>query len=208
MAERTVEDRLREEYFRLLPDLQRVVEEIETTVRHCLLPMTGTLDRHERLVVKSRVKDCESAINKLRKREGRIFDADQVESYTLTSLKDLAAVRVLAFPRSRWLEANNVVRQFFSTWISDPIPSDRGDEVLAYKYYGHSEASAKFRAEVQIVPMLIGLFWDVEHSAVYKLSPMITDVPLAMKDHNGRVIDALNAFDVEFERVILLNPLR
>ena len=35
MDRRTVEDRLREEYFSLLPDIRRASEELETEVRYC-----------------------------------------------------------------------------------------------------------------------------------------------------------------------------
>jgi hypothetical protein len=48
--ERTVEDRLREEYFHLLPDIRRVADELETEVRHCLVPISLRLSRYERLV--------------------------------------------------------------------------------------------------------------------------------------------------------------
>jgi len=71
MAEHTVEDRLREEYFELLPDIRRVVEELQAEVRHCLLPISGSLDWHEQLVVTSRFKECESALSALRRRPGR-----------------------------------------------------------------------------------------------------------------------------------------
>jgi hypothetical protein len=37
MAQRTVEDRLREEHFLLLPETRRVLEELEAKVRHCLM---------------------------------------------------------------------------------------------------------------------------------------------------------------------------
>jgi len=47
MDERTVEDRLREEHFDLLPDVRRVVEELESEVRHFLLPIYLKLDRFE-----------------------------------------------------------------------------------------------------------------------------------------------------------------
>ena len=84
MAGRTVEDRLREEYFGLLPDARRVLEELEAEVRHALLPISSRLDRYERLVVTSRIKDCESALEALRRRqEGATFDPDRVQSYTL-----------------------------------------------------------------------------------------------------------------------------
>ncbi len=37
--ERTIEDRLREEYFELLPDIRRVAEHLEAEVRYCVLPI-------------------------------------------------------------------------------------------------------------------------------------------------------------------------
>ena len=61
--ERTIEDRLREEYFDLLPDIRRVVDELEAEVRHCLVPISLGLDKYERLVVTSRIKECESALD-------------------------------------------------------------------------------------------------------------------------------------------------
>jgi hypothetical protein len=204
MPERTPEDRLREEYFSLVPGMRRVLEELEAKVRHCLLPLTATLDKYERLVVRSRIKDCESALGKLRKeQEGKVFDPEQAGSYSLTALNDLAAVRVLAFPRSRWIEADQAVRQLLSSWMPDPVPADDGGEdPLAFKYHGYTDASAEFRGEVQIVPMLIGLFWDVEHSAIYKPTREIKRIQSDMKGQKRAVLAALKSFDAEFERLV------
>ena len=101
--QRTIEDRLREEYSLLLPDIRRVTEQLEVEVKYCVLPILRTLNKYEHLVVKSRIKECESAIDSLRRRRGRqesaTFDRDRPTLYTLTELNDLAGVRVLAFPR-------------------------------------------------------------------------------------------------------------
>ena len=89
MAERTVEDRLREEYFKLLPDIRHVAEYLETEIRHFMLPISHELDVYEQLNVKSRVKECDSAVNALRQRqETRTVDDGQPEAYTLTNLND------------------------------------------------------------------------------------------------------------------------
>jgi len=211
MAERTPEDRLREEYFVLLPDVRRVIEELEAQVRHCLLPLSSKLDRYERLVVTARVKDCESALGALRRRqEGATFDSDKADSYTLTALNDLAGVRVLAFPRSRWIEANGDLRQRFDAWTSDPVlADDQGEEPLAFKYHGYCAASARVCGELQIAPMLIGLFWQVEHSTIYKPSPELKGVgrSLEMRQRTSDVLVALKAFENEFERLVRLDPL-
>lgn len=206
MTERTVEDRLREEYFVLLPDVRRIHEELETEVRHSLLPLSSRLDSYERLEVVSRIKDCESALGALRRRqEARLFDPERANSYTLTALNDLAAVRVLAFPRSRWSQADSILRSRFSSWTSDPIPtSDENPEPIAFKYYGYCSRSNKLRGELQIVPMLVGLFWQVEHSAMYKPSPELKGVAAEpeMKERRSDVLRTLNAFEDEFERLI------
>lgn len=214
MAQRTVEDRLREEYFLLLPESRRVLEELETKVRHCLLPLSSRLDKYERLIVASRIKDCESALEALRRRqEAATFDPECSDLYTLTSLNDLAGVRVLAFPKARLTEANTALRghPLFSSWTPDPVPADtEGEEPLALKYYGYCEANAIVRGEIQVVPMLVGLFWEVEHSTLYKPSPQLKGVSqsLAMRQRNSEVLKALKAFEEEFELSVQRNPLR
>ena len=123
-AERTIEDRLREEYFDLLPEIRRVAEQVEAEIKYSLLPISRSLSKYERLVVTSRVKDCESALQKLRgKEEGATFHQDRREQYSLASLNDLAGIRVLAFPRGRLLEINSALRKIFR-WTADHIIGD------------------------------------------------------------------------------------
>jgi len=209
--ERTVEDRLREEYFDLLPDIRRVADELEAEVKHCLVPVSLRLDQYERLVVTSRVKECESALDSLRRRqEGATFDSGRPELYSLDNLKDLAGVRVLVFPRSRLAEADRNLRQRFQAWTADPIPGyDENDEPLALKYFGYCRASDRIRAEFQIVPMLTALFWEVEHSVIYKPSPSLKGVArsLEMQQRTRDVLMGLKAFEDEFARLIRRDPL-
>ena len=68
MADRKPEDWLREEYFALIPHLKRIVVSLETRVRHELLLVIAHLKKFERIVVASRIKDCESAITTLRQK--------------------------------------------------------------------------------------------------------------------------------------------
>jgi hypothetical protein len=51
MANRTVEDRLREEYFNLLPEIRQVAEHLEVTIRHQLLKISGPLELRSRRFV-------------------------------------------------------------------------------------------------------------------------------------------------------------
>ena len=168
---RKVEDRLREEYFDRLPEFRRAVEELEVRVRYLTLPVLHKLRPHEKLVIRSRVKEFASVLAKLQRkvkgaREGRILPPDIVPS--VLTLRDIVGVRVLAFPDERVLEIDQLLRPYFPNWVSDPIPYEGGLK-YAPKYVGYCEtASREVMCEYQIVPMLVGLFWDVEHAAMYK----------------------------------------
>jgi hypothetical protein len=201
-AERTIEDRLREEYFDLLPDIRRVAQQLEAEIRYHLLSISRRLSKYERLVVTSRVKDCESAVQKLRgDREGATFDRDRPKRYSLASLNDLAGVRVLAFPSKRLIEINSALLKIFR-WKPDPVVSD--GEILAFKYCGYCKASRKIKGEYQIVSMLTGLFWEVEHSAMYKPDPRLRFMAehRELKQRRTEVLEALKAFEEEFEGLL------
>jgi ppGpp synthetase/RelA/SpoT-type nucleotidyltranferase len=208
---RTIEDRLREEYFSLLPDIRRVLDELEAEVKHCLIPFSRQLDEFERLVVTSRVKDCESALESVRRRqEGATFDRERPELYSLAILNDLAGVRILVFPRGRLAETDRHLRERFPSWTADPVPGyGESDEPLALKYFGYCKASDRIRAEFQIVPMLTALFWEVEHSVMYKPSPRLKGLArsLEMRQRTQDVLEVLNAFENEFANLIRRDPL-
>ena len=44
------------------------------------------------------------------------FDTDRPTRYTLTDLKDLAGVGVVAFPSSRLADIDQVLRERFGSW--------------------------------------------------------------------------------------------
>jgi len=202
MADRTIEDRLREEYFDLLPNIRRVIEQLEAEIKYHLPPISHTLARHERLEVTSRIKECESALGALRRRqEGGTFDSDRPELYSLSRLRDLAGVRVLVFPPSRLAEVDQLLCEQFSSWTSDPF---RDENVLGHKYYGLCpDASDEIQGEYQVASMLTGLFWEVEHEAIYKPTPSLKGVArsLEMQQHSQDVYRALRNFEDEFERL-------
>ena len=98
MTQRTVDDRLREEYFLLSPDIKRVLRQLQTDVTYLLLEPVLDLKHHERIHIEARAKECDSAIDALRRREeARQFDEDDAARYTLTSLPDLAACAFWCF---------------------------------------------------------------------------------------------------------------
>lgn len=195
---RTVEDRLRAQYFELLPGLQRTLTAIETEVRYALLPLTLELSRYERILVKARLKECESAVDTLRQKQPvGLFDQDHPHNYSLRSLPDLVGVRVLTFPERRRNDVRRVLASTISGWTADPIPGIPND-----KFHGYWSQGDACEAEIQIVPMLIGLFWEVEHSALYKASPNLRGIEKTktMLDLREAVYGALNTFELEFDR--------
>jgi ppGpp synthetase/RelA/SpoT-type nucleotidyltranferase len=201
-SERTIEDRLREEYFDLLPEIRRVAEQLDAEIRCHLLPISKGLHRHERLVITSRIKDCESALQKLRgPREGATFDRERPEQYSLTSLNDLAGVRVLAFPRARLSEIDLILRKA-NGWGADPFKGDGAG--LAFKYCGYCDSGARVKGEYQIVSVLTGLFWNVEHSVMYKPHPQLAFVSdhREMRQRTAEVLQALQAFEEQFEAAL------
>ena len=210
MPERTVEDRLREEYFDLLPEIRRVTEHLEAEIKYRLLPVSRGLDSFERIAVRSRIKECESAVESLRSRQQfATFDPDK--TYTLAGLKDLAGVRVLAFPRSRVHQIDVALRavKLFEDWMLDPVIADEVG-MLAFKYSGYCDPESKrILAEYQIVSVLTGLFWEVEHPAIYKPSIRLRGVArsLEMQEPSQEVLRALTGFEEEFERLLREEPL-
>ena len=169
MKKRTVKDRLREEYSLLSPDIQRVLLQLRTDVDHLLLETRLNLKHHERIHIEARAKECDSAIESVRRREeARQFDEGTPKKYTLKRLPDLAALRVLVFPKSRLEEVHEIVRSRYSDWTPDPVKTGKPPKQRAWKYHGYCSTSSDIQAEIQIVPMLTGLFWQIEHDAFYK----------------------------------------
>jgi hypothetical protein len=207
---RTIEDQLREQYFGLLPELTGIAENLKTQVQYTVLPIHRNLKPHESLVVKARVKECGSAISKLEqynpvarlRNPGGVFDRDRPEIYSLLSLRDLVGVRVMAFPSRIATEADRLLRAEFPDWSFDPIEDGAGKQ-LAFKYNGHYSGSTDgLQCEYQIVSTLIGLFWDVEHAAIYKQSPNFKRLGPVMREQTSSVYRSLKAFEDEFDRQI------
>ncbi len=212
MVERSIEDRLREEYFELLPAMTRVAQSFTTEIECLLRLFRNGLAPYESVVVKTRIKDCRSAIDKLRRQvnpkdptekrnPGDIFDPDRPEKYSLLLLRDLVGVRILVFPPKRAAQVDRALRSKFRSWESDPI-LDRGEQ-LAFKYNGRRlNDGVRIPCEYQIVSALIGMFWEVEHSALYKQAPTLKGIEPVMQDQKQAVYEALLAFESEFDRQI------
>lgn len=171
-----------------------------------MLQLTLDLRHHERIHIEARAKECDSAIDSLRRREeARQFDEDAPLRYTLTSLPDLAALRVLVFPKPRLEEVHKIVRSKYADWTSDPVITGTPPKFRVWKYHGHCSTSSRLRAELQVVPMLSGLFWQIEHDAFYKpRDPILSGAvkkPI-VRERTEAVYDAFEALEGVLEQEI------
>ncbi|ADW68312.1 nucleotidyltransferase family protein [Granulicella tundricola] len=204
MSSRKVEDLLREEYLDLLPELVRLADDLKARIEFHILPVARQLKTYENLIVKARIKDCSSAIDALKRRsQARLFDQEHPDLYSLKALRDLVGIRVLAFPSEQAAQVDTLLRDEFPEWTSDPVIDSQTGQQLASKYYGvdpHSPSA--LLCEYQIASTLTGLFWEVEHAAIYKSAPNLKafiNSP-AMRERTSDVYSALKAFEGEFER--------
>jgi hypothetical protein len=115
-------------------------------------------------------------------------------------LRDFVGVRVLTFPPQRIAEVDDLLRAEFPIWLSDPILDEDGER-LGFKYNGTFQGS-QILTEYQIVSSLIGLFWEIEHAAIYKQAPNVRGLAPLMRTQTSAVYRSLLAFETEFERQI------
>jgi hypothetical protein len=198
MPARTVVDLLREEYFRLLPHIRLVVGQLEAEIKFHVRSISRSLEEYEQLVVVSRVKECESAVESLRnKQQFQAFNEDRPELYSLTDLDDLAGVRVLAFPLGRLGKIDDALRERFGDWTSNGISEIDGGGHSYFGYCQSGDEPHRVRGEYQIVSMLIGRYWDVEHAALYKYrgGARLDDV----RAKHREVVHALQEFEATYE---------
>jgi len=205
LNEKKTEDDLREDYFRLLPLMRRMEFLLESQIRWHLKSIIYDLEPYQRIEIRSRIKDCDRAISSLRRRREGIFDPAQ--KYSLAELKDLVGFRILVFPESLISTVNKIVTEKFSSLKSDPVlKKGNPEDIIALKYHGYINEHDKFQSEIQIVSMLIGLFWEVEHFTLYKQDPSFKGVISEdLKNQNDKILDALEEYSILFESTLREN---
>lgn len=207
-SEENVKNNLRLENYKLLPQMRELNKILSLELTCTLKDLNLQLNLPERIEVVTRIKECDSAINSLRRRQvgsnGEVeggseggFDTDK--SYSLMSPRDFVGARVLYFPSKLQdriitkIKDNNK----FKDWTSDPVKDSK--TVIAEKYFGKIK-NFEIYCEYQVVSMLIGGFWDVEHSAYYKSGLKISNRNLALKDAYNKVMKSLREFEDTFEK--------
>jgi|ERR1041385_1889892 hypothetical protein len=109
---RSIEDVLREEYFAIAPEVRRALLETETRVRSALLSISLRLQRYERVVVTSRMKDCDSAIDALRRRQSLgLFDPAHEAAGRGATYRDVGGLTHQKFTRAAKARAPKPTRR-------------------------------------------------------------------------------------------------
>jgi hypothetical protein len=120
-------------------------------------------------------------------------------------LPDLVGVRVLTFPRRHFESVRRLLSPITDSWTRDHLSGlNPTDSAVALKYDGFRNPTDAVKVELQIVSLLVGLFWEVEHAALYKPSPRLRGVEKSpgMQSKTAAVLSALRDFEEEFDRQI------
>ncbi len=136
------ESLLRQEYSDLLPELVKVQQLLDAKIRWYLKDIIFSLKKkHQRIEIESRVKDCNSAISALRRRQqSRSFEKNGY--YSLTNLKDLVGFRILVFPPSLIKPVKKIITSKFCTWKTDHYRLEK--IILCNKYHVWRKAGQNF----------------------------------------------------------------
>ena len=104
-----------------------------------------------------------------------------------------------------------MIRDKYSEWTSDPVRTGTPPRFRAWKYHGFCSTGSRVRAEVQVLPMLTGLFWQVEHGAFYKpRDPILRGAASkpVIRERTDRVYDAFDELEDVLERELRRNVER
>lgn len=108
----------------------------------------------------------------------------------------------MVFPAGLITKVNKIITTKFRSWKSDH--HKLGKTILCKKYDGLPSKKLKIRCEIQIISMLTGAFWDIEHFALYKPDPAYKGMKenLTMRRLRDEVLVKLAEFEKSFERLI------
>lgn len=211
MSQRLVEDLLHDEYYKILPNLNLARVNLEINIKHIFLSIINDLQSFERIEFHSRVKNVESAIEKLKsKQDGKMFIQDPSNKYSLLELRDLVGIRILFFPYSLEKRILNCIQKKYSLWEKDFVTKFNSEsEIMIYKYFGKIEAIEGLTCELQIMPLLFSRFLDVEHDVIYKPDPKYKGIErsLEMRKQKTKVLDQLKEFEMQFINLIKQSEL-
>ncbi|MBX9587126.1 MAG: hypothetical protein K2X50_07685 [Gammaproteobacteria bacterium] len=96
------------------------------------------------------------------------------------------------------------------TYINELIKKEFSwnmDETFRYgfQYQGKIKENENIGCEIQIVPMLIGKYWEVEHFVLYKPLPLYKDIKKdcpEIKELYDKICETLEDFEKKFSEFV------
>jgi ppGpp synthetase/RelA/SpoT-type nucleotidyltranferase len=200
-----IEYRLLSEYSKSYPTYKKIRDKAEAIIKYNLIDSLYKKKNWERIEVISRIKEVESAINKLkRKREGRTLE----ESDTLATLTDMVGLKIRVFPNDYLEPIGTIIKNAFPIIEEDHEPQqeygiDEKDyyaDVIRLKYIA-SFKNNNINFEIQIVPFILDAFYEIDHDIIYKPDtklPNPTLIARLMKEPNQNIVAAIKIWSKSF----------
>ena len=180
-----IEKWIQEEYKNLRPALNKLRKKVKKEIRTCLSDFTQSLEPWQRIEIRSRIKECNSAIDSLRKRN----------FHTLNDLVDLVGIRIVVFPASLAEKVEGVLIDYFKTLVPDHYFYAK-NEIAFRKYNGLTDDTTKIKCEIQIMPEILYSLVEVEHDFFYK----VPDKNLSNENEFHEIVKRLLAYDRALEQ--------
>ena len=177
------------EYSNKIEKFKKIEEKLYFEVCHFLSDDKYNLNEFQHIEITSRIKSYSSAEKKLRNQ----LELTAHDKSSIFDLDDIIGIRISVFPLTLLRNIEKKLDEKFKSWKKEKSCHGR------YSVYKHRSNYEKANCEIQLVPMLVGKFWDVEHSVIYKsklsknedLNKSYDVIINALHDYENQVIDVL-----------------
>lgn len=204
-----IEAKLVREYFADRPIYEKIINIAKPQIEYNLIDIRINKKSWERIEVIARVKELDSALDKLKKqREGRVLE----ETDSFRMLNDMAALKIKVFSNTYLHSVDEIINSLFHGIEADHQPPEQPGginydliERLKYVVMLQPEYGIDIRFEIQIVPFLLDAFIDVEHDIIYKPReglPSKEIIERHMKHPKAVAIGSLISFAKEFSEIL------
>jgi ppGpp synthetase/RelA/SpoT-type nucleotidyltranferase len=209
MTEHEIRANLLLEYYVQRPIYENIINVAKAQIENNLIKLRLKKKRWERIELSARIKEFESAFDKLKASK----EANELEpTDSLLTLYDMAALKIRVFPNSYLGPVKRIVMRLFDDVIEDHEPN-KSSRIDNKTYFADVERLKFFvklnprfninnRFEIQVVPFLLDAFMDVEHDTIYKPIGLPKEIKIRMKHYRSGVISNVINFSKEFENIL------
>ncbi len=209
MTEAEIRSKLLVEYYEQRPIYEKIIDVAKAQIENKFISLRLKKERWERIELTARVKEFESAFNKLKASK----EANELEpNDSFNELNDMAALKIRVFPNNYLKKVHKIIMKLFDDVEEDHEPK-KTNGIDEKTYYADVERLKYFvklkpryqisnRFEIQIVPFLLDAFMDVEHDIIYKPIGLPKEIKARMKHHRIGVISNVINFSKEFAVIL------